>query len=379
MINPISNVLRGKDGNDVATIGILGDISFHNIIPFTHLFNPLLPVFHNTDLIIANIETVISDKKTNPCKKRGIFLKSPAKSARILKELGINVALLANNHMDDYGAEGILDTISHLEQNDILFFGTKERGRLDIKINDIFFELHGFVTPYDSSEYLLPYGKSLNDVSKITRNNDKAHLLYFLHGFDELYSTPFPWRVELLKVICQKCCPTVLICGHQHIYQGFYLYNDIPICLSCGNGFMNIEYHRTNIDTFIGCYSVLHFDKSGCFQIDEYYYQITSKGILELPNIQYHYNRVKNGISTVDSDKTAWEEECFFRLNEHKYNKKNLIGLLYDIYRFIRYFRKQIKYIHYRSMIGSYIKKKWTIACSKRLLNKQGNWQEYLL
>jgi hypothetical protein len=365
MIKKTSNIIRTQIGNNSVTVGILGDISFHNISPNIDIFNHLIPVIRETDITIANIETVVSNRNISPAKKQGIFLKSPASLAMVLSDIGVNIALLANNHIDDYGRDGILDTIHHLEKENILTFGVKERERLNIKKKDISFELFGAVTPYEmDSQLLISYGKDISDISDISRNNIYAHLLYFLHGFDELISAPFPWRVELLKKICKKCSPSALICGHQHIYQGYFLQEDIPVCLSYGNGFLNIKYHDFNRDSKIGCFSILHFDKLGCFRIDEYYYEFNENGIYELTETN-HCSKIKERINCIENNEyMPWDQECYRMLNNNKYKKYRLINLLYDIYRFIKIY-KHFRYIHYRCIYASYIKTKWNIDILK--------------
>jgi hypothetical protein len=359
MIKKIENIIRAQVGDNFVTVGILGDVSFHNISPSVRLFSPLIPIILNTDIAIANIETVISDKHIYPTKKGGIFLKSPVAAAKVLSSIGINIALLANNHIDDYGHGGILDTIHNLEEENIRTFGVMGKEKLNIEKNKISFELFGAVTPYANDEFLISYGKELESISDIYFNNN-THLLYFLHGFDELISTPFPWRVKLLKNICKKHSPAALICGHQHIYQGYFLQEGIPVCLSYGNGFLNIKYHEFNQDSKIGCFSILHFDKLGCFQIDEYFFGFNENGIYELTETNHH-DRVIEGIRSIgDNESQLWNQECYNRMDNNKYNRYRLINLLYDIYRFIK-LRKGFLYIHYFHIYASYIKKKWNI------------------
>jgi hypothetical protein len=364
MIKKTENIIRPRVGDNSVTIGILGDISFHNVSPSMNLFIPLIPIIRDTDITIANIETVISENKYLSYKKRGIFLKSPVSSSEVLRDIGINIALLANNHIDDYGYDGIWDTIHHLEKENIMTFGVRGREILNIEKNGISFELFGAVTPYENNKLLMSYGKDIDNILDISCNNAHTHLLYFLHGFDELVSTPFPWRVKLLKNICKRCLPATLICGHQHIYQGYFLQENIPICLSYGNGFLNIKYHDFNPDSKIGCFSILHFDILGCFQIDEYFYGFNENGMYELTETN-HCSRIIKGINSIDDNETQfWDQECYCIMNDNKYNKYRLINLLYDIYRFIKLY-KSFQYIHYRHIYASYIRKKWNIDILK--------------
>ena len=369
MINPIINKIRKKEEDNSVSIGIVGDVSFHNIdIPSIDFFTPLISVMQNTDIVIANIETVVSNRNLLPIKKQGIFLKSDPNFLKLLKKIGVDIALLANNHIDDYGLDGIHDSIEALNKEEILSFGVKGLEELSINKKGISFRLRGVVTPYESDEFLTSYGKSLNSIEMV-ESCDASHLIYFIHGFDELYSIPFPWRVKLLKQIRDKVLPAALISGHQHIYQGYSL-GEIPICWSYGNGFISIDYHsKSNIDATISCYSVLHFDKKGCYQIDEYYYRFSQEGIsiLSEHELKKVLDRVRKGSECTkiyEQNECLWEEECYENYNTHRFKQNIVINFLYDIYRFYR-FRKQIKYIHYRYMFLGYLKRKWGINLYK--------------
>lgn len=368
MIHPFITKLRETYDTKNISIGIWGDVSFHNIKdPNNSLFASLINIFKKTDTIIMNLETVVSDKLLIPVKKGGTLAASPSCTAQILNEIGVSVALLANNHSDDYGMPGIYETITHVESAGIKTFGTKIKGELVIEKKGFKFQLCGFVTPYEMlTDCLMPYGKSLNDINHIEKNKDSM-LLYFIHGFDELYSTPFPWRVNLLKKISQLNSPAALFCGHQHIYQGYINHNNVPVCLSYGNGFMHVDYHKINPDTKIGCYSVLHFDSAGCYQIDEYFYESTPKGVLPLSQsesliVNEKIKKIADIADIEDVNKKNWIEESYKHYASHKYNTNTFLNLLYDLYRTYK-LRKYFRYIHYRSMFLGYLRKRWISKC----------------
>ena len=140
MINPIINKIRKKEEDNSVSIGIVGDVSFHNIdIPSIDFFTPLISVMQNTDIVIANIETVVSNRNLLPTKKQGIFLKSDPNFLKLLKKIGVDIALLANNHIDDYGLDGIHDSIEALNKEEILSFGVKGLEELSINKKESLF------------------------------------------------------------------------------------------------------------------------------------------------------------------------------------------------------------------------------------------------
>ena len=65
------------------------------------------------DVSVVNVETVYSDT-AEPIAKTGPNLRSPMWTLDILKRMQFNVAACANNHVGDFGEQGVLDTLEHL-------------------------------------------------------------------------------------------------------------------------------------------------------------------------------------------------------------------------------------------------------------------------
>ena len=75
---------------------------------------------HNADLVLANMEYVVKD---NYIRSEEICLVESPSSVKTLKDLGIEVVSLANNHIVDYGTEGLLCTKNTLEKYGIKYCG----------------------------------------------------------------------------------------------------------------------------------------------------------------------------------------------------------------------------------------------------------------
>lgn len=348
-------------------IAILGDMDFSTWVDNGK--NPLRllkPLISMVDITIANIETVFSDRQLI-ANKPGILLKSPSRCADFLKEVGINYALLANNHIDDFGVEGIQDTIDALKRNKIDYFGLCERNNILVHKKGITFTLSGVGTPWQDTAIVPSYGKSPGCFFKKTSPN--SHLLYFIHGFEELYSTPFPWRLELLRAISNELKPAALICGHSHCYQGWMNFNDKSVtCLSYGNGFMNLEYHSTaNKLSKFGICTILHFDQDGCFQIDEHPYKITSCGIepisqSDADELWHDLNIMHELTKNPKNLQNSWEEECFRKWRPQGIKDWPFIRRLYDCRRGLFPIKATDGIVYLRAMRAAYLKRQYGIS-----------------
>ena len=77
----------------------------------------------NNFLSIVNLEGGIVQNQSFPISKRGPNLASSLTVITVFKKLNIGLVCLANNHIMDFGKEGLQDTISLLKENNIPYIG----------------------------------------------------------------------------------------------------------------------------------------------------------------------------------------------------------------------------------------------------------------
>jgi len=71
--------------------------------------------FSGSQIVFGNLEGPLTDRGTPEGDKKFVFHSPPAKVSAALKDAGFNVVSLANNHMLDYGAEGLAQTVETLD------------------------------------------------------------------------------------------------------------------------------------------------------------------------------------------------------------------------------------------------------------------------
>ena len=110
------------------TVAIGGDVMFEGMLrqrldadPATAM-GPVAEVFQEADVSVVNLETAVTDGGTPAPAKQFVF-RAPATAFTALKEAGIDVATVANNHGMDYGTEGLLDTLENAEAADFPIIG----------------------------------------------------------------------------------------------------------------------------------------------------------------------------------------------------------------------------------------------------------------
>ncbi|UQB67444.1 CapA family protein [Epilithonimonas zeae] len=207
------------------------------------VLNDVLPILQNVDLAITNLECPLTDSKT-PIKKVGAAIKAKVTSVNLLKIGNFGLVTLANNHILDYGEEGIKSTLEVCEENHINTVGAgltlKDAEKVfitEIKSKKIgFYNLaeNEFGNTYGEKAGANPLDpvKNSYDIKKAKSQCD--FLFVIVHGGREHYQLPSP-RVQELYRFFADCGADAVVAHHTHCYSGYELYNNVPIFYSLGN------------------------------------------------------------------------------------------------------------------------------------------------
>lgn len=200
-------------------------------------------ILDSEDYRIFNLEVPLTDLHT-PIKKNGPNLIAPTQTICGIKEIGVDLFTLANNHIMDQDKQGLYSTISILEKSGIAYFGVgndlKEASKPyiiekdDLKIGVYACTEHEFSVATNNSPGANPfdYLESFECVKALKQKCNYVIVLY--HGGKEHYRYPSP---ELQR-ICRKFCDDgadVVICQHSHCIGCEEKYRDGTIVYGQGN------------------------------------------------------------------------------------------------------------------------------------------------
>ena len=79
------------------------------------LFGDITDLFKSSDRVIVNLECAVTESDV-PIKKIGPNLKAPLNTVETLKDVGVTDVCLSNNHIFDFGKQGIADTLCRLDK-----------------------------------------------------------------------------------------------------------------------------------------------------------------------------------------------------------------------------------------------------------------------
>jgi hypothetical protein len=199
----------------------------------------------HSNLSIGNLENPLINGG-NPTEGK-CCLKADPSWAKVIKEKGINVVSLANNHLMDYGTEGLLSTISALDDAGVIYAGAgrdKEEACKSkyIDISGYRIGLLGRSSVIVSSPCYATEkqaGVAFHDIEETKRNIRECKrnadlVIVMIHWGLEEYSYPSPNQRTLAKEMIQAGADIVL--GHHpHVLQGIEHIGKGVVVYSLGN------------------------------------------------------------------------------------------------------------------------------------------------
>ena len=208
----------------------------------TYPFEKIKHLFQGRDLVLVNLETPLTD---NP-RVQGWFASNPG-YAQAMKDAGISMTSLSNNHIFDAGERGFFDTIRNLGKAGIHWTGAgnslaEARGGRLVYVKDMRISVLSY-TQYCNSLYasiagdypgILPLDLNLM-LEDVRRSRKQADLvLVSLHwGFEDQPSV-HPRQIEIAHQLIDGGADCI-IGHHPHVPHGIEIYRGKPVLYSLGN------------------------------------------------------------------------------------------------------------------------------------------------
>ena len=207
------------------------------------LFADTVTLFKGNDINFVNMEGALTESEGG-IEKFGPCLKGTPIAAEVMKEVGINLVGLSNNHIFDYGIQGYKDTVSALDKAGIAYTGFGDNYE-DARKN-YYFEKNGekiaFVCVCES-EYsyaledrmgsrLYDCYDTIADVREAKANADKVIVIY--HGGKENCRYPSP-RMRKLTHALIDAGADLIACQHSHCIGCSEYYKGAFISYGQGN------------------------------------------------------------------------------------------------------------------------------------------------
>jgi len=239
-----------KKENSCLSLCAVGDVALCdgveekiNTLNADFLFAKIKKIIANSDIVFANLENVFTDAEIGLAGQAHI-LKSHIKNIRVIEGAGFNVVSLANNHIMDYGAQGLSDTITALDSHGIYHVGAGQDLLLSrrpviiekngIRLGILAYAMRGTqsATINKPGAAVVDFGHIADDITLLKPKVD--HVVISLHAGLEFIDYPHPDH----RAVCHEIAmlsPSLIVGHHPHIINGFETINNCLIAYSLGN------------------------------------------------------------------------------------------------------------------------------------------------
>jgi poly-gamma-glutamate synthesis protein (capsule biosynthesis protein) len=198
------------------------------------------------DIVFGNLECPITEGGVPALKSWNLLFKADIENSYALRRAGYDVLNLANNHVMDYGPEGLLSTLDALEKSGIKAVGAgedSEKARLPVyvEVKDIVvgflgysaFPHEGYFFFADRPDVAYADINRIGDEIRNARDNCDFLIVSF-HWGREFDFYPYDHQRELAYLAADSGAD-VVVGHHPHVLQGIEEYNGSRIFYSLGN------------------------------------------------------------------------------------------------------------------------------------------------
>lgn len=203
--------------------------------------------FNEHDIVILNLETVVSDRAYAAQALGKLYtFNSPTSAIDVLKANNVSVVSLANNHSMDYGANALINTMDNLQAKGILHVGAgktvneafapryllfKNTKIAFLAFNDIE-NWFTDVSDYNAGSAYFDEGRIRSAVSEAKSNAD---IVIVMPHWGIEYSLNNSERQNYFGRLFVDSGADIVIGAHPHVIQNSEEYNGKMIYYSLGN------------------------------------------------------------------------------------------------------------------------------------------------
>jgi hypothetical protein len=244
------NTIRFAAVGDLLLTALQGDSTARGL---EALSDDVRELFYSCDIVLANLECTLSGDECVPTEP---LVLSTEKQIRSLKDTGINIVTLGNNHTFDSFDQGFKTLTEILNDLDIPSFGAgfncREAARpVVLERNGVSVAFMGFVDRSSGPQGFADENKSgvaefsvehiCQQIEAVKGEVD--HVVISPHWGRERFRIPSREQMEQAHVLVDAGA-SMILGHHPHVMQGLETYRGAPVAYSLGNFLANNVYWR---------------------------------------------------------------------------------------------------------------------------------------
>jgi hypothetical protein len=299
------------------------------------LFEAVRPLYDARDLIIANLETCVSETEetTDPASPK---IAISTKTAECLLDSGIDIFGLANNHILDLGAAGLRDTLAFLKRHKLRHFGAgmtldEAEAPLIVEVKGRRIALLGacdvttiWAGPDSAGVAPLKEDRLMRRLGEAKALADLV--VFVLHADIEFVRHPAPWRQRLSRKLIDHGAAMV-IQHHPHVCQGVEVYKERVIAYSLGNHVFDLAGYQEGVPgTDLSMLLEVEVTGSGDrvktrptihpLKLDEHHRPVASNAELAARQMK-SFDDMNAELLKRETMRSEWRRSCVHQIREH--------------------------------------------------------------
>ena len=261
--SPSPEPVYQKDGSIEITLTAVGDVTIGRNVQHkgtsifekelkkqkgdpNFIFRNVKQIFAEDDLTIANFEGVLADTYSIPSSKKNndfLFLASP-EYANVLRDNSVEVVTMENNHINDFGEDGINSTIAAMESAGVVWANKNHMATVEVQGIRIGMLAYQIVPPLRSDEMQADalQAQVASDIAR-AKQSCKIVIVSFHWGKELDYSprNESPYRQVTLGRAAIDAGADLVLGHHSHRinpiekYNGRYIVYSLANCSFAGN------------------------------------------------------------------------------------------------------------------------------------------------
>ena len=211
---------------------------------FASVLGEISPMIKESDFSIVNFESPVAEGHEAPIEKLGPNLRCKEKAVEAVKWAGFDAVTLANNHIFDYGSEGVENTLRACRAAGIGTVGAgmnlqeasqtlyTQKGEETLAVINCCENEFSIATDDTAGAHPLNAVRQYHAIREARQKAD--YVLVIVHGGHEQFQLPSPRMKETYRFFVDAGADAV-VNHHQHCYSGYEVYRGKPIFYGLGN------------------------------------------------------------------------------------------------------------------------------------------------
>jgi hypothetical protein len=309
-------------------------------------------IVKSADFSLVNLESPITETGFRPIPKCGPNLHCSPKAVDAIKYAGFTGVTLANNHIMDYGAEGLHKTLECCKAVgfDVVGVGDNlsdaasilylEKGGTKLAVINCCEHEFSIATDTEPGANPLNPIRQFHQIREAKANAD--YVMIIVHGGHEHFHLPSPRMQETYRFFIEAGADAV-VNHHQHCYSGYEVYNGKPIFYGLGNfcfddkalrnstwneGYMlSLDFSETSVDFLLHPYSQCN-DTVSVNLLTDKEKAVFEKHLNELNEIIRNEALLKDKVQEYYTECSRWELAILEPYRGRVFNKLHSLGFL---------------------------------------------------